>query len=339
MLSNPPYGKNWEGDYDAIVGAKKQIKDDRFRVGVPRISDGQLLFLSNMIAKMKDNTISGSRIAIVHNGSALFAGDAGSGESEIRKQMIERDWLECIIELPQNIFYNTGISTYIWILSNRKQNRREGKIQLIDASRLYRKLNKNLGKKNCELIDEHIDKITQLYLNFEESEISKIFSAQEFGYQKITVERPLRLSSRFTPEGVETLRFANALRAEMEWVYKRFGDVVYEDLAPYKQQIEAYLTHNEIKIRPANKKKLLDPKFWSTQKEIMEVAEKLMVEFGDYESNNFNEFQHTVDDTLKMLGIRLKATEKKTILNAVSWKGRKRTTNHQKARAGWHVTL
>ena len=320
MLSNPPYGKNWEGDYDAIVGAKKQIKDDRFRVGVPRISDGQLLFLVNMIAKMKNNTISGSRIAIVHNGSALFAGDAGSGESEIRKQMIERDWLECIIELPQNIFYNTGISTYIWILSNRKQNRREGKIQLIDASQLYQKLNKNLGKKNCELTDEHIDKITQLYLNFEESEISKIFSTKEFGYQKITVERPLRLSSRFTLEGVETLRFANALRAEMEWVYKRFGAAVYEDLAPYKQQIEAYLTHNEIKIRPANKKKLLDPKFWNAHKEIMEVAEKLMVEFGDYESSNFNDFQHAVGDTLQMLGISLSTTEKKRICKAVSWR-------------------
>ena len=158
--------------------------------------------------------------------------------------------MECIIELPQNIFYNTGISTYIWILSNRKPNRRQGKIQLIDASQRYQKLNKNLGQKNCELTDEHINKITQLYLNFEESEISKIFRSAEFGYQKITVERPLRLSSRFTPKGVETLRFADAIRAEMEWVYKRFGDAVYEDLTSYKQQIEAYITHNEIKIQP-----------------------------------------------------------------------------------------
>ena len=320
MLSNPPYGKSWKIDHDAIVGDKKQIKDDRFRVGVPRISDGQLLFLSNMISKMKHDTIPGSRIAIVHNGSALFTGDAGGGESEIRKQMIEKDWLECIIELPQNIFYNTGISTYIWILSNRKLNRRKGKIQLIDASQLYQKLNKNLGQKNCELTDEHIDKITQLYLSFEESDISQIFRNAEFGYQKITVERPLLLSARFTPEAIETLRFADALRTEMEWVYKRFDDAVYADLTPYKERIEAYLTYNEIKLSPANKKKLFDPKFWSAQKEVMEVAEKLMAEFDDYESNNLNEFQHAVDDTLKMLGIRLKATEKKTILNAVSWK-------------------
>ena len=320
MLSNPPYGKSWEVDYDAIVGEKKRIKDDRFRVGVPRKSDGQLLFLVNMISKMKHNTALGSRIAVVHNGSAIFTGEAGSGESDIRKQMIENDWLECIIELPQNIFYNTGISTYIWLLSNRKPNHRQGKIQLIDASQLHQKLNKNLGQKNCELMDEHIDKITQLYLNFEENEISKIFRNAEFGYYKITVDRPLRLSARFTPEVIETLRFADAIRVEMEWVYNRFSDVIYEDLTPYKEQIEAYITHNEIKLSPANKKKLLDPKFWNVQKEIMEVAEKLMVELGDYESNDFNEFQYTVDDTLKMLGISLSVPEKKAIFNAVSWR-------------------
>ena len=320
MLSNPPYGKSWEIDYDAIVGDKKRIKDDRFRVGVPRKNDGQLLFLVNIISKMKHDTALGSRIAIVHNGSALFTGDAGSGESEIRKQIIEKDWLECIIELPQNIFYNTSISTYIWILSNRKPNHREGKIQLIDASQLYQKLNKNLGQKNCELTDKHIDKITQLYLNFEESEISKIFRNTEFGYQKITVDRPLRLSAIFTPKAVETLRFADTLRTEMAWVYKRFGDVVYEDLTPYKEQIEAYITHNEIKLSLANKKKLLDPKFWNAQKEVMEVAEKLMVEFSDCESNDFNEFQHVVGDTLKILGLSLSATEKKRICKTVSWK-------------------
>ena len=320
MLSNPPYGKSWKLDYDAIVGDKKQIKDDRFRVGVPRVSDGQLLFLSNMISKMKHDTALGSRIAIVHNGSALFTGDAGSGESEIRKQIIENDWLECIIELPENIFYNTGISTYIWILSNRKPNYRQGKIQLIDASQLYQKLNKNLGQKNCELTDEHIDKITQLYLNFEANEISKIFSIQEFGYHKIIVERPLRLSARFTPEAVEMLRFVDTLRAEMEWVYNRFGDVVYEDFTPYKERIEAYITHNEIKLSPANKKKLLDPKFWNAQRKVMAAAEKLMVELGDYESNDFNKFRHAVDDALKMFGISLSAIEKKTIFNAVSWK-------------------
>ena len=320
MLSNPPYGKSWKIDHDAIVGDKKQIKDDRFRVGVPRISDGQLLFLSNMISKMKHDTIPGSRIAIVHNGSALFTGDAGGGESEIRKQMIEKDWLECIIELPQNIFYNTGISTYIWILSNRKLNRRKGKIQLIDASQLYQKLNKNLGQKNCELTDEHIDKITQLYLSFEESDISQIFRNAEFGYQKITVERPLLLSARFTPEAIETLRFADALRAEMEWVYKRFDDAVYADLTPYKERIEAYLTYNEIKLSPANKKKLFDPKFWSAQKEVMEVAEKLMAEFDDREYNDFNQFRWMVDDALKAFGIRLGVSEKKAVLNAVSWK-------------------
>ena len=144
------------------------------------------------------NTELGSRIASIHNGSALFTGDAGQGESEIRKMIIENDFLECIIALPTNIFYNTGIPTYVWILSNRKEAKRKGKIQLINATDLYTKLRKNLGQKNCELTKEHIKKITQLYMNFEETEISKIFNNEDFGYKKITVERPLRLTTKIT---------------------------------------------------------------------------------------------------------------------------------------------
>lgn len=162
MLSNPPYGKTWKLDENAIVDdrgkkGKENIKDSRFHVGLPSISDGQLLFLSNMVSKMKYNTELGSRIATVHNGSALFTGDAGGGESEIRKHIIEKDWLECIIALPKNIFYNTGIPTYVWIVSNRKTANRKGKVQLINAMDLYVKLRKNLGDKNCELTGEHID--------------------------------------------------------------------------------------------------------------------------------------------------------------------------------------
>ena len=169
MLSNPPYGKTWKIDEDAIVEergkkGKERIKDNRFSFGLPTISDGQLLFLSNMVSKMKHNTELGSRIATVHNGSALFTGDAGGGESEIRKHIIENDWLECIIALPKNIFYNTGIPTYVWIVSNRKAEHRKGKVQLINALELYVKLRKNLGDKNCELTDKHIEEITQLYM-------------------------------------------------------------------------------------------------------------------------------------------------------------------------------
>jgi type I restriction enzyme M protein len=210
MLSNPPYGKTWKIDEDAIVddrGKKgsQNIKDDRFQVGLPSISDGQLLFLMNMVSKMKHNTELGSRIATVHNGSALFTGDAGGGESEIRKYIIENDWLECIIALPKNIFYNTGIPTYVWIVSNKKAPKRKGKVQLINAMELYEKLRKNLGQKNCEMKPPHIDAITNLYMDFVESDISKIYPNQYFGYYKITVERPLRLSAQFTPKAIEKL--------------------------------------------------------------------------------------------------------------------------------------
>ncbi len=155
MLSNPPYGKSWKIDIDAIQDGKK-ILDPRFSVGTPRSSDGQLLFLANMAYKMKNNTDLGSRVASVHNGSALFTGDAGSGESNIRKWLLENDWVDCIIGLPKNMFYNTGISTYIFILSNRKLDHRKGKVQLIDASNIYKKMRKSLGNKSYELTKDHI---------------------------------------------------------------------------------------------------------------------------------------------------------------------------------------
>ena len=205
MLSNPPYGKNWKTDLAILGGgtddkAKKSVMDSRFVKSykeqedfrmLPDISDGQLLFLLNNIAKMKETAL-GSRILEVHNGSALFTGDAGSGASNARLYMIEEDLIEAIIQLPENIFYNTPITTHIWILSNRKEEKRKGKIQLIDASSIKTSLRKNLGKKNCELSEEDRLFILDEYLNFQESEYSKIFNNEEFGYYKVTVERPLR---------------------------------------------------------------------------------------------------------------------------------------------------
>lgn len=200
MLSNPPYGSDWKKDLEKM-GGKKEIADYRFIVNhagdpeyrmITRTSDGQMLFLVNMLSKMKQDTALGSRIAHVHNGSALFTGDAGSGESNIRRWIIENDWLEAIIQLPDNIFYNTGISTYIWILSNRKEERRKGKIQLIDANKWFTPLRKNLGDRNCELTEDHIRKIVNVFTRFEETEESKIFPNASFGYYKVTVERPLR---------------------------------------------------------------------------------------------------------------------------------------------------
>ncbi len=201
MLSNPPYGKSWKSDLERM-GGKKDMRDPRFLIEhngdpeyslVTRSSDGQMLFLANMLSKMKQDTKLGSRIAEVHNGSSLFTGDAGQGESNIRRWIIENDWLEAIVALPMNMFYNTGIATYIWVISNRKPEHRRGKVQLIDATQWYKPLRKNLGKKNCELGEADIKRICDAFLAFEETEQSKIFDNAAFGYWKVKVERPLRL--------------------------------------------------------------------------------------------------------------------------------------------------
>ncbi len=201
MLSNPPYGKSWKSDLERM-GGKKDMRDPRFVIKhagdpeyslVTRSSDGQMLFLANKLSKMKRNTPLGSRIAEVHNGSSLFTGDAGQGESNIRRWIIENDWLEAIVALPLNMFYNTGIATYVWVLTNRKPAHRRGKVQLIDATQWFKPLRKNLGKKNCELSEEDISRICDTFLAFEETEQSKIFPNQAFGYWKVTVERPLRI--------------------------------------------------------------------------------------------------------------------------------------------------
>lgn len=214
MLSNPPYGKSWKTDFEKM-GGKKEFHDPRFVIRhaddpeykmFTRTSDGQLLFLVNKLSKMKEGTLLGGRIAEVHNGSSLFTGDAGQGESNIRRWILENDWLEAIIALPENMFYNTGIATYIWLLTNRKPERKKGKVQLIDASKWYTSLRKNLGKKNCEFSEEHIEKICELVLSFRETEESKIFPNEAFGYWKITVERPLRLRVELTDANISTLR-------------------------------------------------------------------------------------------------------------------------------------
>ena len=202
MLSNPPYGKSWKTDLERM-GGKKDMRDPRFVIEhaddpeyslVTRSSDGQMLFLANKLAKMKRHTALGSRIAEVHNGSSLFTGDAGQGESNIRRWIIENDWLEAIVALPLNLFYNTGIATYVWVLTNRKPAHRRGKVQLINATQWYQPLRKNLGKKNCELGEDDIARICDTFLAFKESGQSKIFDNAAFGYWKVTVERPLRLA-------------------------------------------------------------------------------------------------------------------------------------------------
>src|SRR2546428_1759305 len=224
MLSNPPYGKSWKSDLERM-GGKDGIKDPRFIIEhagdaeyslLTRSSDGQMLFLANMLSKMKPGTKLGSRIAEVHNGSSLFTGDAGQGESNIRRWIIENDWLEAIVALPLNMFYNTGIATYIWVVTNRKPEHRRGKVQMIDATPWFKPLRKNLGKKNCQLSDEDIQRICNTFVAFAETEQSKIFPNAAFGYWKVTVERPLRIKGAdpnraYTPKEIEALKAESAV--------------------------------------------------------------------------------------------------------------------------------
>jgi len=219
MLSNPPYGKSWKTDLERM-GGKGDMKDPRFVVEhadvpdfnlITRSSDGQLMFLVNKLAKMKQNTLLGSRIAEVHNGSSLFTGDAGQGESNIRRWIVENDWLEAIIALPLKMFYNTGIATYIWVLTNRKPVHRQGKVQLIDATTWFKPLRKNLGEKNCELTTDDMQRVVETFLACEETAHSKIFPNEAFGYWKVTVERPLRLMGidphrSYSPKEIKELR-------------------------------------------------------------------------------------------------------------------------------------
>ena len=205
LISNPPFGVTWKDEEKKVKEEADLGFDGRFGAGTPRVSDGSLLFLQNMISKMYDDE-EGSRIAIIFNGSPLFTGDAGSGESNIRKWIIENDLLEGIIALPTDMFYNTGISTYIWVLTNKKEEKRKGKIQLLNATEYYHPMRKNLGNKRKEITNEQIEEIKQIYASFEESENSKIFDNKDFGYRKITIERPLKLSFRVNEETIQKVK-------------------------------------------------------------------------------------------------------------------------------------
>ena len=205
LLTNPPFGKEWKMDKDAVEREAERGYTGRFGAGLPRISDGQLLFLQHMLGRMKDVKDGGSRVAIVMNGSPLFTGDAGSGESEIRRWILESDYLEAIIALPEQLFYNTGIATYVWVLTNRKEEKRKNKVQLINATGFWTPMRKSLGDKRRQISKDQISEITAIHSTFSEGEFCKVFDTSAFGYRKITVERPLRLNFRAIPERIERL--------------------------------------------------------------------------------------------------------------------------------------
>jgi type I restriction enzyme M protein len=347
MLSNPPYGKSWKTDQGQILekdGAKTVIIDPRFEVtlpdaageektvsAAPAVDDGQLLFLMEMVSKLKrlQDSPAGSRIATVHNGSALFTGNAGGGSSNIRQYLIEGDLLEAIIQLPNNIFYNTGITTYIWVLSNRKTPERRGKVQLIDASQLSEKLRKNLGAKNCAFTQAHIDRITRAYLDLLDTGKqavdglkSQVFDNREFGYWKVTVERPLRKSAQFSADRIASLRFDKSLATEMEWIHSQWGESVYDKgfLAGKKEAVQRWLDHEQIELKGAALKKLLDPALWLARRELLEIADKLLGHFGDRQWSDFAACTEDVKAALKKLKLKPGAPQLKAILDAVSWR-------------------
>jgi len=341
MLANPPYGKSWKKDLEAM-GGKDGMRDPRFKVMhqgeelslVTRSSDGQMLFLANMASKMNGKSALGSRIAEVHNGSSLFTGDAGQGESNIRRWLIENDWLEAIVALPLNLFYNTGIATYVWMLTNRKPAHRKGQVQLIDASQWFKPLRKNLGKKNCELSPEDIERISRTFLDFKETPESKIFPNAAFGYWKVTVERPLRLHSQLTLKAIETLRFASGDEDIRAALYEEFSDELFTRFAKVSAALEERLAdwgNDEDEgddeegssakkgIPEKKRKKLLDPKTWERDGRLIEVATKLRAALGEALFEDHNLFRDRVDTALKKADIKLAAADLKQILKAVSW--------------------
>ena len=327
------------------MGGKDGMRDPRFKVMhageelslVTRSSDGQMLFLVNMASKMNHKSALGSRIAEVHNGSSLFTGDAGQGESNIRRWLIENDWLEAIVALPLNLFYNTGIATYVWVLSNRKPAHRKGRVQLIDASQWFRPLRKNLGKKNCELAPDDIERISRSFLDFKETPESKIFPNAAFGYWKVTVERPLRLHSRLSLKAIETLRFASGDEDMRATLYDEFGDDLFGNFGQVAAALEKRLTEwgedeegqgddgaedagGKKGLPEKRRKKLLDPKTWERDGRLVEVATALREALGDALFEDHNVFRDQVDAALKKAGIKLPAAELKLILKAVSWR-------------------
>lgn len=298
MLTNPPYGKDWKKEKEFIEEEAERGHAGRFGAGLPRISDGQMLFLQHMLSKMKPPSEGGSRIAIVMNGSPLFTGDAGSGESEIRRWILENDWLETLVSLPGQLFYNTGIGTYIWVLTNRKPASRKGKVLLVNGAAtrkegekqvevFARKMRKSLGDKRNELSDEHVDQLAALAAGFQEGPHALILDNEDFGYRRITVERPLRLNFEASPERIAPLRAAPT----------------FLNLATSKKRGTAA----EVEIAAGRR----------TQAAIIGALERL--DAGSlYRYRNREQFETELDRVLKKEGLKLAAPVRKAILAALS---------------------
>lgn len=368
MLSNPPFGVDWK-KIEGEINDEHQHKgfDGRFGPGLPRVSDGSLLFLLHLISKMRDggSASNGGRIGIILNGSPLFTGGAGSGESEIRRYILEADLLDGIVALPTDMFYNTGIATYVWILSNKKAAERKGKVQLIDGTNLCGKMRKSLGSKRNLMGEDDIKLITRTFGEFEvvdatsleelglekapeqksnrgrqsatakteapKTFASKIFNSTDFGYRRLTIERPLRLSAQVTNEAIATLRFATKpLNAPMERLYEEFSaqwqDENYGDFADIEVEARAIIKAEFAELKEKQIKDLLDSKLWQAQRALMNKAQQIQMALGakaggkERVSNDFNEFQLTLKGAIKTPGVKLDTKENKQFIDAITTK-------------------
>ena len=340
MITNPPYGKSWKEDKKKIYH-EKELLDKRFYLNLPnftgkieeldstpRTSDGQLLFILEEVDKMKplEYQPQGSRIASIHNGSSLFTGDAGSGESNIRRFLVENDLLEAIIQLPNNIFYNTGISTYIWIMTNKKEQKRLKKIQLIDASQAFEKLRKNQGSRNCTINEAARALILQAYQDFKDEKIgndkykiaSKIFDCDDFRYYDVTIERPLRLRSQFNALKIDELLYDKGNIDISKWLYETYKDQVFKGLESFITDIKEYLQENEIKVTDKKLANLVSASKWIERKALMEAAKALHKDVGNDVYMDYAVFADKIETASKKLGLNISSANLKTIARAMS---------------------
>lgn len=338
MITNPPYGKSWKTD-KAQIYHDKTLLDHRFELSLtnfageeevvdstPRTSDGQLLFVLEEVDKMKPLEFQpqGSRVASIHNGSSLFTGDAGSGESNIRRYLVEHDLVEAIIQLPNNIFYNTGITTYVWLLTNKKDEKRKNKVQLIDASQSFEKLRKNQGSRNCTITSDFRSVILKTYMDFVEKEAdedtvaSKIFDGDDFRYYNVTIERPLRLRSQFNALKIDAMLYDSNELEFSKWLYQEYGEQVFFGLDSELSSIKEYLNDNDIKMAEKKITKLISVKEWESRRDLMDAAKQLMHTIGTEVFMDYNIFAERVTEVAKQLKLSISSAQLKTIMRAMS---------------------
>lgn len=340
-LTNPPYGKSWKTDKEKIYDSeKKQLLDSRFELALtnfagekevldctPRTSDGQLLFVMEEINKMKSLDLQpmGSRIASIHNGSSLFTGDAGSGESNIRRYLMENDLVDAIVQLPNNIFYNTGITTYVWIFTNKKRPERKGKVQLINASECYEKLRRNQGSRNCMITDEYRQQILDAYVAFEEKDASdenkvesKVFDNDDFRFYNVTIERPLRLRSKFSQLKIDEMLYDKSDVEFSKWLYQTYGEKVFVGIESEMPAIKGYLQEHEIKKTDKQLSNLISAKKWQGRRNLVDLARKLMKIVGKEEYMDYNKFFGCIKTAAEFLTEKTSAADLKAIARAMS---------------------